>query len=137
MDYTSRLPAGVEVVQRMYDDDLYGIEPGHMHCHPFRIPPLGSINIAIIHTAINSQDMSLRYWFSTQPMEDSMYDNIYNRGFFPVLRQGTSWKLSDEALVSTFTNHFFTGPVHMDLWLNVQNLQNAVNGYQLTFSLDN
>lgn len=132
------LPPEAEIIERIYYDDIYGIEPGRVHCHAFSIPPLSSVELTIIHTAINSQDLSIRYWFSLEPLGDSMFYDLYNRGFYPAMRdEGQIWKISDEVLISNSYSHTFTGPVNKPIWLNVQNMQNSQNGYQLIFEVDN
>ena len=130
----SRLPAETEIIIREQNDDIYGIGPGLIHCHPFQIPQLSGIQITLTHSAKNSQDHSLRYWFSLEPMGDSIYPSMYNRGFFHADRYSDTWILWDENCINPKINTY--GPTCKNLWLNIQNLQNSTNGYHLIFDLD-
>ncbi len=109
----------------------YPILPGHTHIFPFTLPMLNGIKISCAHILPNTQDFSMLMWISAKPLDDIMLEEGFGR--FRPIRRTTEVEIFDIFLKRDSEddrNFLFSNRTY---YLNVKNLQNSKNGYQLTF----
>lgn len=111
----------------------YPILPGHTHIFPFNIPLLGGVKISCAHILPNTQDFSLLMWLTEKPLDGIVLEQGFGR--LRPIRRTTECDIydaflkQDDADLRNFLNS--ASPYY----LNVKNLQNSRNAYQLTIDI--
>lgn len=122
------LPEGVSIIspsQRDWDDS-YVIESGRTFCFEFEIQPTEVIDFQIIHTRVQSQDLSLRCWFSEKPFGSQKFTFEDDMDSFTVPRMLRTIRIGGE-----LTGQQFQMESGQKNYIMVQNLQNAINFFKL------
>lgn len=107
-------------------DDYYQIHSSTTYCFSFDIIPETILSLTLVHNFMESQDLSLRCWFSNKPLGESVYE-INSLQYFPLTREPKTFNFGDAN--SSALYELATGK-H---WIMIQNLQNARNGFKLIF----
>jgi len=109
----------------------YMILPNHIHSFEFTVPLLGSTTIGHTHILPNSQDFSLDTWISDDPLDGQHFSHvklvrrlIEKTYYCPLLKTGPR----DDRLFLQSNQVYY---------VNIKNLQNSQNAYELTFSASN
>lgn len=110
----------------------YQILPGHVHSFAFTVPMFGGTSVEIAHILPNSQDFSLDFWISEQPLDGLVLAQGF--GHNKAKRRAerfdfmSSYLRADDNDTRLFLNPSKT------YYLNAKNLQNRANAYELNFS---
>lgn len=127
------LPEEVSIIteeQRDWDDS-YIIGSGRTYCFEFTIEPGQSIDISIIHTRPQSQDLSLRCWFSEKPNGQQRFPFVDSMDVFHALRMNRTIRIGTPS-----TTEPFTMEPNQKNYFMVQNVQNAENFFKLAFDIN-
>jgi hypothetical protein len=111
----------------------YAILPGHTHVFELRVPMFGSVELTVAHILPNSQDFSIDVWISEEPLDGL----VLNPGFghHRAKRRADKFMIHDSFLkVDREDDRLFLDS-HKTYYVNVKNLQNRKNAYQLDFEL--
>jgi len=109
----------------------YSIGPGATHIFEFKVPFLSGLVVTSAHILPNSQDFSLDMWISQQPLDGLLLREGF--GHFKLIRRSVQHTIYDELLKSGDTDVREFLASNTSCYLNVKNLQNRQNAYQLTF----
>jgi len=103
--------------------DQYLLAPGHIHCHPVKVYAKKKVVLGLIHTRPigMAQDSSIHCWFSERPNEPSI---ILTLPF-------SNFKLSRRGFEIVVDQNLLP---RGDYFLNLSNIENCENSYQLIFS---
>lgn len=110
----------------------YQILAGHTHVFEFQVPMFGSLNLKIAHLMPNSQDFSLDFWVSDQPLDGLQLERGF--GHFRAKRRADQFTIHDSYLRAGEDDERMFLDSHKTYYVNVKNLQNRVNAYELDFS---
>jgi hypothetical protein len=112
-------------------DGYYLVNPSLVHSHQIGVvDDVTALNLQIIHYYQNSQDLSLRLWFSEYPANIPVL-NLDKDGFISLSRVGFQYSLSS---IESQLNTTFKIQKNKNYYVNIRNLTNAPNGYRLIFS---
>lgn len=128
-------------------DGFYAMYPACENSHMFTIPSGGFIKINIVNTEPNTQDMSMRGWFSETPMGQMLFTlddarlipfNVPKMYSFDNINIPTPGLL---VYIYDSNNPEYNDKVHRldatkNYYINIQNIQNKRNSYRLLFSTD-
>ena len=126
-------------------DGFYPISAACDNAHSFTIPTNGFIKINIVNTEPNTQDMSMRGWFSETPMGQMLFTlddarlipfnvpkmysfdntNIPTPGLLVYIYDSNNPSNKDKNLKLDSTKEYY---------ICIQNIQNKKNSYRLLFS---
>lgn len=113
-------------------DGLYQIGSGHQHIFPFTVPFMGRQTILMKHALVNSQDFSISVWFSEAPGDKVIFSMDDSWDIFTLSRGERSFDIWSHGDAPTpESKQLDPGKTY---YVNLHNLQNRPNGYQLTFS---
>lgn len=130
------------------ENGFYAIEGACNNVHKFNIPKNEYIKINIVNTEPNTQDMSMRGWFSDSIMGQMLFSQVDGRlipfnvpkmysydntniptpGLLLYIYDSNNKDFNDENLRLSSDN---------DYYICIQNIQNKKNSYRLLFSTDN
>lgn len=116
----------------------YTIEHDQNIAFEANLPSGGEIMFTVLHTDLDAQDWSLRLWFSDSPGGGELFSFgspvlFGGDGNINVPRRATT--ICIQALDAP-TNKYST-PFRLPpgtYWVNVENLENDVNGFRLVFA---
>jgi len=123
------LPEEVSIIteeQRDWDD-MYQIANGRTYCFEFQIEPGQAIDFKMLHTREQSQDLSLRCWFSEKPYGQPAFQ-VDHMDVFSIPRHQRV--ITVGAPSTQLEYQMQTGRIN---YLMVQNLQNSENFFKLLF----
>jgi hypothetical protein len=126
------LPDGVHIITEDQRDnfDTYIIPGGQIYCFAFSLEDSKYIQFSIVHTRLESQDYSLRCWFSDKPMGFSYFNLPDNMDWFAIPRK--TRKINVGAIG---TNTLYQMPAGQTNYLMVQNMQNSDNFFEIIFDV--
>ena len=111
----------------------YSISAGATHVFPFNVPMLGCLKISTAHIFPNSQDFSIDMWVTSQPLDGiAMY---YGINHTKASRRTTEYLVYDQLLMTDETDERLFLASNQTFYVNVKNLQNRINAYELTFDI--
>lgn len=113
----------VIIIDDLDEDGYYEITPETILCFPFMIEENTELKVLLTHTALYSQDNSLRCWFSSTPNGQMLFKND-DVDVFPMRRNTSCFIFGD--------NHLIINP-NKTYYVNVQNLQNSNNIFKINF----
>ena len=126
------LPEEVSIIteeQRDWDD-TYRIDSGRSYCFEFTLDVLDVLDFSFIHTRPQSQDLSLRCWFSETPNGQQEFPFEDHMDVFHMQRHARTISIG-----ATLTDAVYKMPALQKNYLMVQNMQNAENFFKLAFTL--
>jgi hypothetical protein len=106
----------------------YQILSGQTHVFAFTVPINGTVNIGVSHILPNSQDYSLDVWISEEPLDGLVLQNGF--GHYKPTRRLREFLINDMFTEMRGDDKMFLIPART-YYVNVKNLQNRVNGYEL------
>lgn len=109
----------------------YSILPGHIHCFAFAVPMFGSVTIGHAHILPNSQDFSLDTWVSEKPLDGRRYSHV------KLIRRRVDFTYHCSFLKANVEDERLFLKSGQTYYVNIKNLQNSRNAYELTFSAPN
>lgn len=115
-------------------DGLYQIHPGCTQIFPLIIPSLSSTRLTTNHLYKNSQDWSISWWITIEPLDGIVLSPGY--GHFHMTRRTEVFEIFDLLIESSDPNRLALS-ANQSYFINVKNLQNSVNGYQLLIEPQN
>lgn len=107
----------------------YSILPGHIHVFPFTVPLLGQLTVGYGHILPNSQDFSIDGWISREPIDDRVL------GHFKLMRRRIDIQIFCSLLRADDDDTRIFLDSNRTYYVNIKNLQNARNAYELNFLL--
>lgn len=107
----------------------YDIEPMFTHVYPFSIEIDNPLIISVVLRNIDKQDEALCCWFSSEPLEYSVFPRINYISPFSILRGVTNFTIYD----SSCTDQILRLKPDTTYYLNIKNRQNEPNQYGLSF----
>lgn len=111
----------------------YRILPGHTNVFEFSIPMLGSLEIRIAHIFPNSQDFSIDLWISERPLDGLVLEQGF--GHHAANRRADKFEIFDILLKANDEDRRLFLDSSKTYYMNVKNLQNKANAYELDFSI--
>jgi hypothetical protein len=109
----------------------YEIQPGHTLVFPFIVPALGSTRILLQHTKQNSQDSSILAWITSAPLDGIQLELGFGRlrlsraeQYYTIWDNFLRHGQDDDRLFLTNSRAYY---------LNIKNLQNSSNAFDLLF----
>lgn len=126
------LPEEASVIKASERDnfDTYVVEAGRILCFEWRIGHGQTMDFSMVHTKSQAQDLSLRVYFSDQPMGDQFYPAIDSLDVFAIPRYARTISIG-----APDTNQLYRMPANHTNYVMVQNMQNSENFFELVFSL--
>ena len=123
----------VTIIQPEQRDSFgpYRILPGHIHVFAFTVPLFGSVTLEIAHVLPNSQDFSLDFWISEEPLDGLLLQTGF--GHFRAKRRADRFEIFDSFLRTSEDDERLFLDSHKTCYINAKNLQNRHNTYELTF----
>lgn len=126
---------GVVITQRTVDErdsfGQYALLPNHIHVFEFTVPMFGSITIGHAHILPNSQDFSIDYWISEEPLDQRRFSHV------KLIRRKVETTYHCSFLKANEDDNRYFLQSGRTYYVNVKNLQNSRNAYELTFSSPN
>ena len=107
----------------------YMIQPNTVTIFPFSIPLLQGLKLSAVHIYPNSQDFSIDMWITSQPLDGLQLFHGFNH--FKPSRRTTEFLIFDSFLKKDQYDHRLFLPSGQTFYLNVKNLQNRINAFQL------
>lgn len=126
------LPEEVSIIteeQRDWDD-TYRVDAGRTYCFEFRFAPGEIMEIDVIHTRAQAQDLSLRCWFSEKPYGQQEFPFVDSMDVFYPSRQ-----LRKILIGAPQTDAIYKMPASKTNYMMVQNAQNSENFFKLAFNI--
>lgn len=123
----------------------YAIEPACNAAHMFTIPSMSSVKINIVNAEPNTQDMSMRGWFSDSPMGQMLFTlddarlipfnipKMYSFDNINIPTPGLMVEIFDKNNPQ-FANENLKLDASKTYYVCVENMQNKKNAYRLMFS---
>lgn len=105
----------------------YMIMPGNLHVFPFQVPMFGSITIGYAHILPNSQDFSIDGWISEEFIDSRLFPH------FKFMRRKIDITVYCSYLKVDERDERWFVDSSKDNYMQVKNLQNSKNAYELTF----
>ena len=126
------LPEEVSIItaeQRDWDDS-YIIDSGRTYCFEFDLEDGQVMEFGMTHTRAESQDLTLRCWFSEKPFGKQEFTFIDSMDIFSLPRLQRTI-----AIGSPDTDNLYKMPAGKTLYVMIQNVQNSENFFKLTFNI--
>lgn len=111
----------------------YQILAGHTHVFEFRVPMFGQITLGVAHILPNSQDFSIDFWVSEKPLDSLVLEHGF--GHHRAKRRADRFTIFDSYLKAGDEDERMFLDSHKTYYVNVKNLQNRTNAYELDFIL--
>jgi hypothetical protein len=111
----------------------YAIAAGQTTIFPFAIPMFGSLQLTIAHLLPSSQDFSIDIWISDAPLDGLLLRDGF--GHIKANRRAEHYTIYDAFLKRGDDDDRLFLPSGKSYYLNVKNLQNRHNTFQLDFQI--
>ena len=129
---TWQLPENTFIIYDKHPDGYYQMSQGSTLIFEFKIPPGGEVKIDILMTKPDTQDLSIRGYFSQFPSGQSINLTDPNLRWFSFPRIQRTIVLKDVLFVKPGFNPNYAYPAGT-YYINVQNLVNMYNSFRLQF----
>lgn len=94
----------------------------------------GKVQLSIAHILPNSQDFSIDFWISEEPLDGLVLEHGF--GHHRAKRRADKFDIYDSFLRTGDTDERLFLDSHKTYYVNVKNLQNHKNAYELDFFED-
>jgi hypothetical protein len=114
-------------------DGYYAIPGALTHVFSFSIAALTSTTISVVQTSEHVQDFSLKVWFSSQPLDNVLFQQFDNLNpLYPLKHAARLITLWDQNLpdLTGVALALALNPLSV-YYINIQNAQGSANAYRL------